>query len=151
MFVAQGSPQADDCRPHRRGTASTARGYSQAIERDDGRVNANDRTQILRVEMMRRMSDGWNLIERSEFRMTMAHLVQPPVWRMLAELVNPAMWLTGGTVTWQIVTRVLNVWVDENGTLHRTTSGEVPRRWRRRRSWEVPHGRELVSPQRQEQ
>jgi hypothetical protein len=120
------------------------------IERDDGPVNANDRTQILRLEMVRRMSDGWNLIERSEFRMTMAHLVQPPAWRMLVELINPVNWLTGGTVTWPTVTRVLNVSVDEDGVLHRVTSGEVPRRWRQRRDWEAQDGPEPRSPERQD-
>ena len=123
-----------------------ARECNHSFQRDDDGVNANDRTQILRVEMMRRMGDGWNLIERSEFHMTMARAVQPPAWRVLIELVNPVNWLTGGTATWPTVTRVLNVSVDEDGTLHRVTSGEVPRRWRHRHGWEVPDGPERRSP-----
>jgi hypothetical protein len=87
------------------------------------------------------MSDGWNLLERSEFEMTMAHVVEPPGWRIGLELVNPLAWLAGGP-TWTEVTRVLHVRVDEQGTLHRTTTGDVPNKWRRPRTWELPDGPE---------
>ncbi|NYD66757.1 hypothetical protein [Agromyces atrinae] len=85
------------------------------------------------------MSDGWGLIERTEFAMTMGHLVTPPAWRIALDVINPLAWIIGAG-TYPEVFRTLHVTVDEDGTLTRTTTGEIPPRWTNKRSWEVPDG-----------
>ena len=106
-------------------------------------MNGNTRNARLRIEMMRRMSDGWNLVERSDFQMTMTHVVEPPPWRIALELVNPVAWLAGGP-TWAEVIRVLHLRIDDQGTIQRMTTGEVPRTWSRPRKWEVEDGPEIA-------
>ena len=96
--------------------------------------------QTLRSEMMRRMNDGWDVDgERTSTQMTMRHVIPPPVWRMGLELINPLAWLIGGP-TWTVEYRTLTVWIDEDGRLHRRTTGEIPRGWPQHHTWEVPDG-----------
>ncbi len=57
----------------------------------------------------------------------------------MLELLSPVIWC-GGTATSAQVRRWLHVTVDEEGTLSRFTTGDIPPRWRRPFSWEVPDG-----------
>jgi hypothetical protein len=102
-------------------------------------MNANTRTSLLRSEMMRRMNDGWVVTERNAFDMVMVHEVPPPWWRLALELLNPLTWLGSGLVFGQMQ-RCLHVTIDEEGTLSRSTIGDIPPRWQRPFSWEVPDG-----------
>ncbi|MFD3444580.1 hypothetical protein ACFDTO_08280 [Microbacteriaceae bacterium 4G12] len=103
-------------------------------------MNANTRTGLLRAEMMRRMNDGWVVVERNAFDMVMTHPVPPPWWRTALEAINPLVWVGGMTPLFDRVQRRLHVSVDEDGALSRITSGEVPASWQRHFSWEVPDG-----------
>ena len=85
------------------------------------------------------MNDGWDLDgNRGATEVWMVHVVQPPVWRLLLELVNPLSWYTAPT--YPSVQRRLHVWIDDEGVMHRRTTGKIPRRWRQRHSWDVPDG-----------
>lgn len=93
----------------------------------------------LRSEMLRRMNDGWVLHgDRTSTAMTMRHIVLPPPWRLAVDLINPWAWLFGAT--WTPAYRTLTVAADEDGHLHRRTTGRIPRRWPQHSSWEVPDG-----------
>ena len=93
----------------------------------------------LRSEMMRRMNDGWVLHgDRTSTEMTMRHIVLPPMWRLAVDLVNPLAWLLGAT--WTPANRTLTVAADEDGRLHRRTTGKIPKGWPQQYSWEVPDG-----------
>ena len=95
--------------------------------------------QRLRKEMMRRMNDGWHLDgDVSSEEMRMRHLVTPPAWRLLIELLNPVAWLLGPT--YPTVYRRMHVRVDEGGRLHRRTTGKIPPDWPQSHSWEAPDG-----------
>lgn len=85
------------------------------------------------------MNDGWTVTERNAFDMVMVHEVPPPWWRLVLELLSPVAWF-GGTSPSAQVQRWLHVTVDEQGTLSRFTTGDIPPRWRRSFSWEVPDG-----------
>jgi hypothetical protein len=86
------------------------------------------------------MNDGWDLYgARTGTEMTMRHALLPPVWRLAVDLINPVAWLLGGP-TWTTAYRTLTVWVDEDGRLHRRTTGNVPHGWDQHASWEVPDG-----------
>ncbi|PVZ95765.1 hypothetical protein DDQ50_04615 [Amnibacterium flavum] len=89
--------------------------------------------------MMRRMNDGWMVIERNAFSMILVHEVPPPWWRLALELLNPLTWVDSTSTLGQ-VKRWLHVSIDEDGTLSRYTIGEIPPRWQRPFSWEVPDG-----------
>jgi hypothetical protein len=93
----------------------------------------------LRSEMMRRMNDGWVLHgDPTSAEMTMRHIVLPPAWRFAVDLINPLAWLFGAT--WTAAYRTLTVRADEEGRLHRRTTGKIPKSWLQRYSWEVPDG-----------
>jgi hypothetical protein len=93
----------------------------------------------LRTEMMQRMNDDWHLDgDRRDSELWMVHLVLPPVWRVLLELVNPVAWIFGAT--YPTVSRRLHVWIDAEGTMHRATTGKIPARWPQSHSWDVPDG-----------
>ena len=109
-------------------------------------MNANTRTALLRAEMMRRLNDGWVVVERNAFDMVMVHPVPPPWWRIVLEALNPFVWVGGMTPLFDRVERRLLVSVDEDGALFRLTVGEVPPSWRRRFSWEVADGRSGGGP-----
>lgn len=95
--------------------------------------------RALRSEMMRRMNTGRVLHgERTSTKMTMRHIVLPPAWRLAVDLINPLVWLFG--VTWTEAYRTLIVLADEDGRLHRRTTGKIPNRWPQHYSWEVPDG-----------
>ena len=68
----------------------------------------------------------------------MRHVVLPPAWRLAVDLINPAAWLFGAT--WTPANRTLTVKADEEGRLHRRTTGKIPKRWPQDHSWEVPDG-----------
>ena len=105
-------------------------------------MNANTRTALLRAEMMRRMNDGWVVLERSAFDLVMVHYVPPPRWRSVLEALNPVFWVSGMTSLFGRVERRLHVSVDEEGALLRVTVGDIPPSWRRDFSWEVADGAE---------
>ncbi len=105
-------------------------------------MNANTRAKLLRSEMMRRMNDGWVVLERTPFDLVMVHAVPPPWWRAALETLNPVFWVSGMTPLLSQVERRLHVSVDEEGTLLRTTVGDIPPSWQRPFSWEVADGAE---------
>ena len=87
--------------------------------------------RALRSEMMRRMNDGWDVYgDWTSTEMTMRHVVLPPAWRLAVDLINPLAWLFG--VAWTPAYRTLTVWVDEDGRVHRRTTGSIPSRWPQR-------------------
>lgn len=93
----------------------------------------------LRLEMMHRMNDGWYLDgSRHANELWMGHLVHPPFWRVLGELLNPLSWFLGPDCP--TAQRHLHIWIDEHGVVHRRTTGKIPLRWRQHHSWEVPDG-----------
>ncbi len=51
---------------------------------------------------MRRVGDGWDLLERSEFDMTMVQIVIPPPRRIAVDIVNP---LADSWRTWTLASR----------------------------------------------
>lgn len=106
---------------------------------DDDHMNANTRTRVLRSEMMRRMNDGWTVVERNTFDMVMVHDVPPPWWRVALDVLSPLSWF-GGIPTYAQVHRWLHVTVNEALTLSRFTTGAVPPAWQRAFTWEVPDG-----------
>lgn len=93
----------------------------------------------LRLEMVHRMNDDWHLDgDPGIEELWMVHLVHPPAWRLLLELVNPIAWFLGPN--YPTVQRRLHVWIDDDGLMHRRTTGKVPPPWRQRHSWDVPDG-----------
>jgi hypothetical protein len=93
----------------------------------------------LRTEMIRRMNDGWDVEgEGTATEMTMRHSVSPPAWRLALDMLNPLVWLFGPT--WPNVYRTLHVRVDEDGRVHRRTTGRIPAHWPQEHAWEVPDG-----------
>ncbi|WP_165063343.1 hypothetical protein [Marisediminicola senii] len=102
-------------------------------------MNDGQRTQLLRREMVRRVNDGWNVTELNPFDVTLVHPVDAPWWRLLLVAVNPVFWFTGFPLL-PNVERWLAVTIDEDGTLWRSTVGDVPPSWQRDFSWEVPDG-----------
>lgn len=93
----------------------------------------------MRLEMMRRMNDGWELDgPRTPTQMTMKHAVMPPAWRIAVDLINPVAWFLGST--WPLVMRTLTVSLEPDGRLHRRTTGDIPRRWRQVHKWDMPDG-----------
>lgn len=101
-------------------------------------MNEGARTAALRREMLLRMNQGWDVARQSAFELTMTHVATPPGWRMLIELINPLYWLSG-VPTYRLHTRTLHIEIDEQGALHRRTTGELPTHWSRA-EWEVEDG-----------
>lgn len=88
-------------------------------------------------EILRRVNDGWDVARRTPTEVEFVHAVQPPWWRILADI--PVMILTGGGPTHD-VRRTMRVSLQPNGTLVRHTVGDIPPSWRRPRPWEVADG-----------
>lgn len=89
--------------------------------------------------MMRRMNDDWHLDgDWRDSELWMVHLVLPPVWRLLLELINPVAWIFGAS--YPTIYRRLQVWMDAEGAMHRATTGKIPPGWPQRHSWDVPDG-----------
>ena len=88
--------------------------------------------------MMQRMNDGWSVLELSPDRLTMRHLVSPPAWRIVLAAINPVEWIAGPM--WPEVHRVLHVWPDKEGNLHRRTTGDIPPRWPQTHDWDIEDG-----------
>lgn len=97
-------------------------------------MNANERTTILRTDMMRRMSDGWGLEgEREPFAMTMIHAFPSRWWEVVLAVILGGVWAIPPGY------RTMRVRVDEEGLIHRTSTGEVPRGLRRSTwPWDMP-------------
>ncbi len=89
-------------------------------------------------ELLARVNDGWDVVERDTQSMTLTHIVPPPWWRILIELPFRVLLSSGSTTT--DVRRTLTVSFDDEGRLQRSTTGEIPRSWQRPFSWEVPDG-----------
>lgn len=88
--------------------------------------------------MMQRMNDGWSVLELSPDRLTMRHLVSAPAWRIVLAAINPVEWIAGPM--WPEVHRVLHVWPDKEGNLHRRTTGDIPPRWPQTHDWDIEDG-----------
>lgn len=93
----------------------------------------------MQQEILRRVNDGWDVVERTTTQVVFVRAVEPPWWRIALEI--PLAVITGSTTT-DDVRRTLTVTFDDDGVIHRRTTGEVPQSWRRARAWEVPDGPE---------
>lgn len=88
------------------------------------------------AEVRSRERDGWVVIDKSGFEVTLVHHVRPPWWQMLVTLVLAIF----GTAAIASADRYLHIEARNDGKLHRRTTGDVPRGWPRKRRWEVPDG-----------
>ena len=94
----------------------------------------NQRTALLRAEMMRRMGDDWHLDgERGAFDMTLKHAVPLRWWEIFLSVV------LSGVFAYPLDYRTAHIWIDEDGVIHSKTTGEYPRGLKNRyRDWEIP-------------
>lgn len=98
--------------------------------------DAARRRVALATEVQSRERDGWLVVDKSGFEITMVHDVRPPWWQMLLTLVLAVF----GAAAVASVERYLRIEARKDGQLHRKTTGDVPRGWPRKRRWEVPDG-----------
>lgn len=98
--------------------------------------DAARRRVALDAEVKRRERDGWVVLEKARFEVTMIHDVRPPWWQVLLTLVLGV----SGAAAVVSAERYLRIEALGDGQLHRRTTGDVPRGWPRKRRWEVPDG-----------
>lgn len=104
---------------------------------DEGDVyDAARRRVALAAEVKSRERDGWSVVDRSTFEVTMVHDVRPPWWQMMVTLVLALF----GAAAIASAERYLRIEAQNDGQLHRRTTGDIPRGWPRNRHWEVPDG-----------
>lgn len=96
--------------------------------------DAAQRRRALRREIEHRERDGWMVVDRQPFEVTLMHEVRPP-WRLA--VVDVLLAAIGGGRSPR--RRHLHVEAFENGRLFRATVGDVPGHWPQR-FWEVPDG-----------
>jgi len=94
----------------------------------------NQRTVLLRAEMMRRMGDGWFLEgERTAFELTLKHPVPLRWWDIALAFT------LGGVFAYPGGYRTAHLTIDEDGVIHAITTGEYPPGLRNNfRDWEIP-------------
>ena len=103
--------------------------------------DAARRRAALAAELREREKDGWGIIDRSQYDAILVHEVRPPWWILIVQ----AIFALSGALTRSNVRRWLHVEVLEGGVVSRSTTGDIPKQWPKKRTWEVPDGRFTVT------
>ena len=110
--------------------------HTQRVSDEGDVYDAARRRVALAAEVKSRERDGWSVVDRSTFAVTMVHDVRPPWWQMLVTLVLALF----GAAAIASAERYLRIEAQNDGQLHRRTTGDIPRGWPRNRRREVPDG-----------